>query len=137
MKRIKQQSNEPTFEVNESILNSYLMTYRKIYSMLQSIEAEYGTLYQYSKELMKKPFKIQWFFITCGWCFIIEKTFDDEEMAQLVETVKKFQLESNLIGKWNTGSTLGSTLNLIPYLIANNFISMAILPAAKSRIRLR
>lgn len=57
-------------------------------------------------------------------------------MAQLVETVKKFQLESNLIGKWNTGSTLGSTSNLIPYLIATNFISMAT-PAAKSRIRLR
>ena len=54
LKRIKQESNEPLFEVNAPILNSYLMTYRKIYSMLKAIESEYGTLHQYSKEMIKK-----------------------------------------------------------------------------------
>ena len=44
-----------------------------------------------------------------SWSFIMKKTLNDGEMIELVETVKKFQLECNLIGKWNTGSTLGST----------------------------
>ena len=40
--------------------------------------------------------------------FIISQTSNN--MMELVEAVEKFQLEGNLIGKWNTVSTLGSTL---------------------------